>query len=243
MRATAFSAQDEAAGGFRKGAIRQSNEARILRAAERVFAQAGFAGASIAGIAELAGVPKANLLYYFKSKRALYQAVLSNILQLWLVETDAFHENADPRAAIEGYVRAKMRFSKEFPDASKVFANEIIHGAPEIGHFLRTDMKKLVADRARVIEGWVAAGRMAPIDPKHLLFMIWAATQTYADFIAQIKAVLGKSKLDGEDYVDATEQVVALILRGCGFYYDVRLRPVQNGRVKLRTRAHDGGPS
>ena len=204
----------------RKGGIRQSNEANILRAAEQVFARAGFAGARMADIAAAAGVPQANVHYYFNGKRALYRAVLDNILRLWLAETDAVMEGAEPRDAIERYVRAKMRFSRIYPDASRVFANEIIHDAPEIGDYLRTGLRDLVAAKSRIIEGWVAARRMAPVEPRHLFFLIWSSTQTYADFDSQIRAVLGVPALSDEAYAEATEQVVAFVLRGCGFYYD-----------------------
>jgi TetR/AcrR family transcriptional regulator len=208
----------------RKGAIRQANEAKILRAAERVFARAGFAGAAIADIAKLASVPKANLHYYFKSKRALYRAVLDNILHLWLAETDSIRADAEPRDAIEQYVRAKMRFSWKYPDASRVFANEVIHGAQEIGNFLRTGLRDLVTQKSRMIDDWIDDGRMAPVDPRHLFFMIWAATQTYADFSAQIDAVLGTRRARANDLAFAEEQVVSVILRGCGFYYTANIR-------------------
>ena len=201
----------------RKGAVRRSNEARILRAAECVFARAGFAGARVAAIAALAGVPKANLHYYFKSKRDLYRAVLDNILRLWLSETDAIRKDADPRAALDSYLRAKMRFSRLYPEASRVFANEIIHGAPEIGKYLRTELKALVDEKSAVFEHWIAQGRLAPLDPRHLFFAIWAVTQTYADFTAQIQAVLGVRAVTDAAFAAATEQVVGLILRGCGF--------------------------
>lgn len=217
MPATASSARNSARPRrARKGAVRRSNEARILRAAERVFARAGFAGATTAAIAALAGVPKANLHYYFKSKRDLYRAVLDNILRLWLAETDAISKDADPRAALDSYLRAKMRFSRLYPDASRVFANEIIHGAPEIGTYLRAELKALVDEKSAVFEHWIDEGRLAPLDPRHLFFAIWAVTQTYADFAAQVNAVLGVRALSDEAFATATEQVVSLILRGCG---------------------------
>jgi TetR/AcrR family transcriptional regulator len=202
-----------------KGTIRRANEARILRAAERVFARAGFAGAHVADIAKLASVPKSNLHYYFRSKRALYRAVLDNILHLWLAETDVIRPDADPRAAIEQYVRAKMTFSRIYPDASRVFAYEVLHGAPEIGRYLRTGLRQLVGQKSRIINGWISEGRLAPLDPRHLFFIIWASTQTYADFAPQIHAVLGIRSLTKRDSSVAEEQVVAAILRACGFYY------------------------
>lgn len=202
------------------GRIRQENEALILRAAEHVFARAGFAGATMAEIAVRAGVPKSNLHYYFRTKQALYRAVLAHTLQLWLAETDIISAECGPRVALEQYIRAKMRLSASHPDASRVFANELLHGAPEIGGVLREALRELVARKAMVIRQWVASGQMAAVDPHHLFFTIWAATQTYADFEAQVCAVLGVGELDAQTFDEATEHLVALLLRGCGIEPD-----------------------
>ena len=199
-----------------KGQIRRANEAAILTAAERVFAGAGFGGATMAAIAEASGLPKANLHYYFGSKQALYRGVLSRTLEDWLVPTHGITPEADPREAIETYIRAKMALSVQRPHASKVFANELLHGAPMLKSLLRTELRELVSVKAAVIDGWIRAGRMAPVDSVHLFFSIWAATQTYADFDVQVSAVLGRSELTAQDYARATEHVVSLILRGCG---------------------------
>jgi len=198
------------------GRIRQENEAMILRAAEHVFARAGFAGATMAEIAVRAGVPKSNLHYYFRTKQALYRAVLAHTLQLWLSETEAIRAELPPQVALEAYIRAKMRLSASHPDASRVFANELLHGAPEIGEVLRHALRELVAHKAAVIRQWIANGQMASVDPQHLFFTIWAATQTYADFESQICAVLGVSQLGRHDFELATEHLVTLLLRGCG---------------------------
>lgn len=199
-----------------KGLIRQTNEALILSAAERVFARAGFGGATMAAIAEASGLPKANLHYYFGSKEVLYRAVLARILNDWLAPTHGITHDADPRAALEQYIRDKMRLSAERPDGSKVFANELLHGAPVIKGLLATDLRKLLLEKAAVVQAWIDAGRMAAVDPVHLFFTIWASTQTYADFDEQIKAVLGRAELGPQDHARATEHVVHLILRGCG---------------------------
>jgi TetR/AcrR family transcriptional regulator len=205
-----------------KGLIRQTNEALILSAAERVFARAGFGGATMAAIAEASGLPKANLHYYFGSKEVLYRAVLSRILNDWLAPTHGITRDADPRAALEQYIRDKMALSAERPDGSKVFANELLHGAPVIKGLLETDLRKLLLEKAAVVQTWIDAGRMAQVDPVHLFFTIWASTQTYADFDEQIKAVLGRTELTTQDHARATEHVVSLILRGCGWVSDER---------------------
>ncbi|MBB3007731.1 TetR/AcrR family transcriptional regulator [Cupriavidus alkaliphilus] len=198
------------------GRIRQENQAMILRAAEHVFARAGFAGATMAEIAMRAGVPKSNLHYYFRTKQALYRAVLAHTLQLWLSEADVIRAELPPQVALEQYIRAKMRLSASHPDASRVFANELLHGAPEIGEVLRHALRELVSRKAAVVQQWIDRGQMAPVDPQHLFFTIWAATQTYADFESQVCAVLGISRLQPQDYAHATEHVVVMLLRGCG---------------------------
>ena len=199
-----------------KGQIRQANEAHILAAAERVFAGAGFGGATMAAIAEAADLPKANLHYYFGSKQTLYRAVLARILEDWLVPTLGITQHADPKLAIEQYIRAKMALSRQRPHASKVFANELLHGAPVVKTLLGTELRQLVLAKAAVISGWIDCGRMAAVDPVHLFFTIWAATQTYADFDVQVRAVLGRTEMSAQDHARATEHVVSLILRGCG---------------------------
>jgi TetR/AcrR family transcriptional regulator len=196
--------------------VRAAAEAQILGGAERVFARAGFNGATMAEIAEAAGLPKANLHYYFGSKAELYRAVLANTLHEWLVPLDDLVPEADPREALERYIRAKMRMSAERPDASRVFANELLHGAEVLGELIRGELRDTVRRKARVIERWVADGRMAAVDPVHLFFTIWAATQTYADFDVQVRGVLGREQLTAQDHQRATEHVVSLLLRGCG---------------------------
>ena len=199
-----------------KGLIRQTNEALILLAAEKVFARAGFGGATMAAIAEGSGLPKANLHYYFGSKDVLYRAVLAGILNDWLLPAHGITVNAEPRAALESYIRAKMELSAKRPDGSKVFANELLHGAQVLRQLLQTELRQLVKEKAAVVQTWITAGRMAPVDAEHLFFTIWATTQTYADFDVQVAAVLGKPALDAHDHARATEHVVGLILRGCG---------------------------
>ncbi|MFT5934245.1 MAG: TetR/AcrR family transcriptional regulator [Hydrogenophaga sp.] len=200
-----------------KGLIRQANEALILGAAEQVFARAGFGGATMAAIAQASGLPKANLHYYFGSKDVLYREVLARILHDWLAPAQAITPAADPRTAIEAYIRAKMALSAQRPHASKVFANELLHGAPVVKTLLATELRDLVTAKAAVLQGWIHEGRMAPVNPVHLFFTLWAATQTYADFDVQVCAVLGRPELTTQDHSQATEHVVSLLLRGCGW--------------------------
>ena len=195
---------------------REETTERILAAAERVFAAAGFGGARMAEIAAASGLPKANLHYYFRTKEGLYRAVLDNIVGIWLSATDQILPESNPSAALASYIRRKMVYSRTRPHASKVFANEILHGAPQLGSFLGRELRALVEEKSAVIEGWIARGLMAPVEPRHLFFVIWAMTQTYADFEVQVRAVLGRRRLRPGDYQTGSELIERLVLCGCG---------------------------
>lgn len=199
-----------------KTRIQKINQARILDAAEEIFALNGFRGAVLERIAERAGISKANLLYYFKSKKVLYEAVLQNTIETWLVPLEALDAANEPAAAFEAYIRSKIDHSYTHPMASKVWANELIHGAPHIGQYLKRRLKPLIDEKARVIEGWIKQGKMAPVDPYHLFFIIWAATQTYADFGNQAAIVKGKAQLTRQDFDEAAETITTIILKGAG---------------------------
>lgn len=202
-------------GGIRQRS-RASIERRILDAAESVFAEAGFNGATTAEIARRAGIPKANLHYYFKTKDDLYQKVLTGIVNTWLHTADEITAEADPARALAHYITAKIELARQQPIPSRVFANEVIHGAPHLGTYLGSELRSWVDAKAKVIRGWITAGKMREVDPRHLLFMIWASTQTYADFAAQISAVLGRDQLSQQEYKAVARQVTEIILRGCG---------------------------
>jgi TetR/AcrR family transcriptional regulator len=200
----------------RKAHIRNTNEAHLLACAEAVFAERGLEGTSTAMIAERAGLPKANLHYYFPTKLDLYRRVLDDIFEEWYRAADTFDCSDDPVAAIGGYVRAKMELSRRRPLGSKVWANEIIHGATHMQDILAGRVKPWMETRVVVINDWIARGLLAPLDARTFLFMIWALTQHYADFDAQIEALAGKRALSKKAFDAATDEVVALVIRACG---------------------------
>jgi TetR/AcrR family transcriptional regulator len=171
--------------------IQSRNRAAILEAGLEVFSQSGFRGATLDQIATAAGLSKPNLLYYFPSKEAIYTALLDRLLDTWLDPLRALDAEGDPQEEILSYLRRKLDLARDYPRESRLFANEILQGAPQIGEILGTDLKALVDEKAAVIRGWAAAGKIAPVDPHHLIFSIWALTQHYADFDVQVRAVLG----------------------------------------------------
>ncbi|WP_342321705.1 TetR family transcriptional regulator C-terminal domain-containing protein [Kosakonia sp. BYX6] len=199
-----------------KGRIRQDNEAIILPAAEQVFARYGFRGATMQQIADAAALPKANLHYYFGNKQTLYLRVLENILHDWLSPLEAISARADPKTALAEYVGRKITFSFSRPAASKLFANEILQGAQVVHPLLKRDLRQLVAEKAHILDGWIAAGKLRTLDTTHFFFSVWSMTQTYADFDIQIAAVSGEEMTSEAAQTRATAHVLSSVWRICG---------------------------
>ncbi|HVY21367.1 MAG TPA: HTH-type transcriptional regulator RutR [Bauldia sp.] len=196
--------------------IQAANEERILDAALDVFSTHGFRGATVDQIAERAGMTKPNLLYYFRRKRDIYLAVLNRTHEMWLQPLEALVQDGDPAKEIADYIDRKLEMARDNPKASRLFAMEIIQGAPVLGDVLEGRLKTLVDEKAAIIRRWVAEGKLAPIDPYHLIFMVWATTQHYADFETQIHAILGVRAERSSHFALAKATLEQVFLKGVG---------------------------
>ncbi|PCD77156.1 TetR family transcriptional regulator C-terminal domain-containing protein [Pseudothioclava arenosa] len=185
--------------------IQKRNRETILEAGLEVFSAFGFRGSTLDQIAKAAGLSKPNLLYYFPSKEAIHIELLSELMDDWLAPLRAMDAAGEPREEILRYVRRKLEMSQEMPRESRLFANEMLQGAPHVLAGLSGDLKALVDAKAAMIRGWSEDGRIAPVDPYHLIFSIWALTQHYADFDVQVRAILGPGHdpfIEAESYLE-----------------------------------------
>ncbi|WP_339719990.1 TetR/AcrR family transcriptional regulator [uncultured Paraglaciecola sp.] len=203
-----------------EGDIRKKNKALILNAAKKEFVTFGYKGASIKRIAERAKIPRANIHYYFDNKMELYQELLSNIVSIWNSKFDSLKVEDDPKTALSAYIRSKVMYSREDPDASRIFASEIIHGAPVLNDYLSTDFKVWVQTKVQVIQSWIKQELIDDINPYHLLFLIWGATQHYADFNVQTLAAMDKQEMDEQSYEAIVDSITTIVLKGCGVKAD-----------------------
>ncbi|GGY73292.1 TetR/AcrR family transcriptional regulator [Marinobacter zhanjiangensis] len=201
---------------YRPGRIRERNREKILQAAEEEFALNGYKGATIQNIAERAGLPKSNVLYYFSNKQRMYAAMFDDILGRWNKVFSDVRPEHDPAEALASFIRTKVEMSRRYPLASRLFAMEIIQGAPFLMDHLRTNMREWVRGRTEVIQQWIDDGRMAEVDPVQLIFLIWSSTQHYADFQVQILMVENKAEYEQRDFDHAADFLTDVILRGCG---------------------------
>ena len=196
--------------------IRRATVEKILLGAEKVFAEKGFAGAAMADIAAEVQLPRSNLHYYFSTKTDLYSAVLLALLEVWKQDALCFETYDDPRLVLSSYIRAKMNHSRTRPHGSKVWANEMIHGAPTLGLALDASLYDWAKMKEAKIRQWVQDKRILPVEPSSLLYMIWASTQHYADFDHQVMIINDHQPLSDIQFERAVQTVTSVILRGIG---------------------------
>lgn len=194
--------------------IQKANRQIILAAALDVFSAYGFRGSTLDQIAEKSGLSKPNLLYYFPHKADIYRAVLEETLAAWLEPLTELDSAGDPFEEIRTYMLRKLKMARDRPEESRLFANEILNGAPAIKSFLTSKLKDLVDEKSAVIQSWIDAGRLKAVSPQHLIFMIWATTQHYADFDVQVRAVLGGETGGADPFEDAEKTLLSVILDG-----------------------------
>ncbi|MFT8712958.1 TetR/AcrR family transcriptional regulator, partial [Komagataeibacter rhaeticus] len=195
----------------RTSAPRQNNTRQILDAAEKVFAAHGLSGTRMNDIAEASNLPKANIHYYFRTKEDLYRATLRQLLDDWLGDASKWlSADRPPREGLRGFIESKMEFSRKRPEASRLFAHELLSGGHYVHGFLVDTLRKHVEQRIEVFRAWHEAGLITQVDPVHFLFCLWAMTQAYADVQVQMAAVLGKPHLTGRDYATGTQTIMQL---------------------------------
>jgi TetR/AcrR family transcriptional regulator len=192
----------------------QNKRDAVLSAALALFSRFGLHGTSVDQIAARSGVSKSNLLYYFANKEELYVCVLRELLDVWLAPLREFSAEQDPRQALADYIRRKLVVSRDSPEASRLFCLEMIQGAPLLRDELDQELREIVERKSAVIRGWIADGRLAPVDPEHLIFMIWATTQHYADFAVQVQALTGKTLADPVFFEQTVANLQSVIWRG-----------------------------
>lgn len=198
----------------RRTRIQQEKRELILEAALEVFSMHGFRGATIDQIAEAAGMSKPNLLYYFRRKEEIHETLIQRLLDTWLGPLRELDDVGDPLTELRSYIRRKLEMARDYPRESRLFANEILQGAPRIMPLLEGELKNLVEEKVAIIKGWMRAGKIVRTDPWHLIFSIWATTQHYADFDVQVRAVLGPDLGGDGRFEDAARFLEQLFLDG-----------------------------
>ena len=196
--------------------IRQENVEQILAAAENIFAERGYRGTTVAAIADAVGLPKANVLYYFKTKEGVYKGVINRLLTIWMANMNKMTADMHPKEALRNYIAIKMRQSRDNPNASRIFAADILHGANYLRAPLEGELKEQFNRTCDVFRSWIDKKWMNSVNPEHFMFMLWSTTQAYADHGLQISILINKDQLVESDFEEGVELLTEVILKGCG---------------------------
>ncbi|MDX3928527.1 MAG: TetR family transcriptional regulator C-terminal domain-containing protein [Shinella sp.] len=194
--------------------VRARNVRRIVKAAIAVFSRKGFDGTRIAEIAATAGLPKANIYYYFSSKEEIYSAIITQLIAGWDDALSHIRPDREPEEALSAYIRAKLDYSRRHPEESRLFAGEIIQGARFLTRRDRAHMRSTTEKYVPIVDGWIRDGRVQAVSPHHLFIMLWSMTQFYADFELLAADALGRKKLKAEDFEEAADTITRTILDG-----------------------------
>ncbi|MDH0300852.1 MULTISPECIES: TetR family transcriptional regulator C-terminal domain-containing protein [unclassified Pseudomonas] len=156
--------------------IRDRNLQLILTAASEEFALHGFVAARVDDIAARAGLPRANVFYYFRNKRLLYTAVLDLVMEPLLRATRSLVPDAHPEQALPRYFKAKAEVARQHPGAVRVWLKEMLHGAQQLpgerAELLRLGARQTLACLAQ----WMERGLIVQAAPEHLLLFLWSTS-------------------------------------------------------------------
>lgn len=198
----------------RKTRIQREKRERILEAALDVFSSYGFRGTTLDQIATAAEMSKPNLLYYFSGKEDMLNNLLDQLLDNWLAPLHEFDEKGEPLEEIRNYINRKLEMARDYPRESRLFASEVLQGAPHMQDALGVQLKQLVDEKAKLIQGWMDQGKLAKCNPYHLIFSIWSTTQHYADFDAQLRVLLSSDRYNDSRFEDAAQYLELLFVDG-----------------------------
>ncbi|MBP7868472.1 MAG: TetR/AcrR family transcriptional regulator [Firmicutes bacterium] len=143
------------------------SKARLLAAAERLFAEQGYAATSIGDISESAGVNRALIYYYFKNKRDLYWAVIrEGVEQMSVVMAAAAVSGRSIREKLGAFVDGYYRLLLKRQDTVRIAFREITGSGEKLGLSIKGCFGENLAQLQAIIREGIASGELRPLDPE-----------------------------------------------------------------------------
>ncbi len=152
-------------------------EERIFEAALHVFARKGKDGARMQEIADAAGINKAMLHYYFRSKDKLYEAVFAFVFRRFMLSIgEAIRDAATFEQTLHAFIDGYIESIKDNLDVVRLMVNENLSGGHVMGGRLKEAMMSMELAPPRLfvekLTAAIAGGEVRPVDPKQTLLSV-----------------------------------------------------------------------
>jgi len=193
-----------------------STRAALLSAASALFAERGFAGATLDAIAEQAGVNKALIRYHFGGKQGLYSKVLQDGIDAGRALFEPVRaSSAPPRERFAAYVRALCELGFSRREFVFILVREEMTGGRNIEPEVFGDFAQFFLIDREILEAGMAAGVFRNVDPhaSHLSLVGSLVFFLISEPLRQARADVPASDVQREAYVRHVEE---LFLRGLG---------------------------
>ena len=183
----------------------------ILVVARRRFAEHGYAGTSLAEIADEVGIRSPSLFHHFPSKAALYRAVLADAFDSWreiMDQTAALPGDGWPQ--IERVLRTAFQFFEERPDFVRLARWEALDGGSILVGEQVSVVGPLFERAVAFLERQMDEGLIRRCDARRLVITGYGAVLSYVSDAPLVGALLGDDPLSHEGLALQQEHVVAL---------------------------------
>lgn len=187
-----------------------ATRARILEAAEQLFAEHGFQAATTAAIARRAGVAEGSIYRHFESKQDLlvqlaaerFAAPVSNLLG------DFSH--LDDESLLRTLIRERFRTARRYAPLAKVFLLEAQHQEELRERYIGDVATRIAAMGEAIVQSRIDAGEWRPVNPKIALGALIGMAVTFVAW----SAILGGDKYVKFDPDEVVDGIVDIFLHG-----------------------------
>jgi len=192
-------------------------ERNILAAAVGVFAEKGFEGARTDEIAAKAGVNKAMIYYYFKSKENLYTVIVETLFgKVYLILSEHL-ARVDVKSPIDGilsFIDSHVDFIYGHRIFVKVMVWDLARGGAIVSRVAGKIMRDKTTQIIAIFDKAAREGYLRPINPKHLLVSIMGMILFF--FIAEpvVRVMWGEEPITPEHIAERKKEIRDLIIYG-----------------------------
>ncbi len=194
----------------------QETEQRIFEAALTVFSRKGRDGARMQEIADLAGINRALLHYYFRTKQQLYEAVFAHLFQQYVNSfSGSLHLDGTFGETLQHFISAYIDNVHEHQDMARLMMNENLAGGSLLGEHLAKALSTKGSPQQKMqqaIRRAVDNGEIRPVCPRQTMLTIISSCAFFFLIAPTVKVMNPLAATDFDAFIEARKQHVFEVL-------------------------------